>query len=289
MTGVTANPMTVDVPGASLYVDVVGQGPPLLLMHGGPGGSLYTMAPFRALADEHTVVLYDHRGNGDSPCADLTTMTWDNLVADAEAIRERLGFERWAVLGHSFGGMVAMEYALRHPDRLSRLILADTGADIRWLQEGAPAELARRGYNEATVELARRFFSGRIEPREMTLGMLRFGRAYYHHMSWLEMLRAIFDARHMKSRPETLIYGFGELLAGWSALDRLPSIEVPTLVLAGRDDFQYPPHRQQELASAIPGARLALIDRAGHNAPHEQPDEVMAAVRGFLQQQRSDR
>jgi proline iminopeptidase len=274
--------MTVDVPDAALHVEVVGQGAPLLLMHGGPGGSLYTMAPFRALAGEFTVVLYDHRCNGASTCADLTSMTWANLVADAEAIRERFGFERWAVLGHSFGGMVAMEYAFRHPDRLSHLVLADTGADVRWVQEEAPAELARRGYEEATVELARRFFSGRIEPREMTLGMMRFGRAYYHHMSWLGMLRAIIGARHMKAQPETLSYGFGTLLAGWSAMERLPSIDVPTLVLAGRDDFQYPPRHQQELASAIPDARLALIDRAGHNAPHERPDEVMAAVREFL-------
>ena len=54
------------------------------------------------------------------------------------------------------------------------------------------------------------------------------------------------------------------------------------LVLAGRDDFQYPPRHQQELASAIQGARLVLIDEAGHNAPHERPEEVMAAVREFL-------
>lgn len=274
--------MVIERPGATLHVEVVGEGPPLALMHGGPGGDLYSMAPFRALADANTLVLYDHRCNGRSACDDVTSMTWDTLVGDAEAIREHLELERWAVLGHSFGGMVAMEYALRHPERLAALVLVDTGGDIRWVQEGVPTELARRGYGEGTVRFAERFYRGQIEPREMTLGMLRFGRAYYHHMSYLGMLRAMFEARHMKTRPDAFIYGFSQLLDGWSVMDRLDAISTPTLVLAGRSDFQYPPERQRQLAAAITGARLELIDKAGHNAPHERPGEVNHAVRRFL-------
>ena len=68
-----------------------------------------------ALADRHTVVFYDHRCNGRSTGAPVTSMTWENLTADADALREKLGFEQWAVLGHSFGGHVALEYALRYP------------------------------------------------------------------------------------------------------------------------------------------------------------------------------
>jgi proline iminopeptidase len=73
-------------------------------------------------------------------------MTWENLTADAEALRQELGFERWAVLGHSFGGMVALEYALRYPASLSHLVLLDTGGDSWWPQQNAAALLARRGY-----------------------------------------------------------------------------------------------------------------------------------------------
>lgn len=273
--------MHIDVPGASLFIDVIGSGPPLLLMHGGPGGDYTTMSPFRALADDFTLVFYDHRGNGRSEAEDISSMDWDRLTADAEAIREHLGFERWAVLGHSFGGMVAMEYALRYPGSLDRLILVDTGGDIRWVQERAPEELARRGYSEGTVDLARRFYRGQIAPRDMSMGFLRFGRAFYHRMSRWGMLREMMSARHMQARPEALIYGFGQLLDGWTIMDRLGGIATPTLVMAGRSDFQYPPEHQQELAAAIPGARLRIIDEAGHNAPHERTDEVLAAVREF--------
>ena len=100
-------------------------------------------------------------------------MTWENLTADAEAPRQRLGFERWAVLGHSFGGHVALEYALRYPASLSHLVLLDTGGDSRWSQEHGPQLLARRGYGPRTVELARRFFNGQIAPNEMMPAAVR--------------------------------------------------------------------------------------------------------------------
>src|SRR5262249_21229902 len=86
-------------------------------------------------------------------------MTWENLTADADALRESLGFDRWAVLGHSFGGKVALEYALRYPNSLSHLILLGTGGDSWWEQENAPRLLAKRGFSRRKVELARRWFT----------------------------------------------------------------------------------------------------------------------------------
>ena len=124
----------------------------MVLMHGGPGVDHSTMLPLRPLADRHTLVFYDHRCNGRSEGADVASMTWENLTADAEALRKALGFDKWAVLGHSFGGMVALEYALRYPQSLSHLILVDTCGDIRWAQQNAPEILAKRGYSPATVQ-----------------------------------------------------------------------------------------------------------------------------------------
>jgi proline iminopeptidase len=83
-------------------------------------------------------------------------------------------------------------------------------------------------------------------------------------------------------RPEALIFAGRHLLKDWSVMDRLGEITVPTLVMAGRDDFLFPPEHQRELAAGIPGARLQIIERAGHNAHAEQPAEVMAAVKDFI-------
>lgn len=94
---------TLRIRDVSLFVKVLGQGDPLLLMHGGPGLDHTTLDTLEPLADRFTVILYDHRANGRSTGA-TETMTFDNLVADAEALRETLGHERWSVAGHSFGG-----------------------------------------------------------------------------------------------------------------------------------------------------------------------------------------
>ncbi|CAG0998876.1 proline iminopeptidase [Anaerolineae bacterium] len=273
---------TISIRGISLFVEVVGQGYPVLLMHGGPGVDHTTLLSLRPCADEFTLIFYDHRCNGRSEGAAVSTMTWENLTADADALRETLGFEKWAVLGHSFGGMVALEYALRYPHRLSHLLLLDTCGDIRWVQHNAPEILAKRGYNAATVRLARRFFNGEIAPNEMIPAMMKFGSAYYHRPSLLLLAREMIHGRHMKSRPEALIYGFSQLLKGWTVMDRLSEIKVPTLVMAGRNDFQFPPEHQAALAAGIPHARLEIIERAGHNAPSERSAEVIQAVRNFM-------
>jgi len=266
----------------SLFVKVIGHGYPMALLHGGPGLDHTSLLSFRSSGEYFTLVFYDHRCNGRSVGAEASTMTWDNLTADAEALRQALGFDRWAVLGHSFGGMVALEYALRYPQSLSHLVLLDTCADSRWVQENAPAELAKRGYSPSTVEAARRFYNGQIAPNEMMSSVMKFTGAYYHHLSPLQLAHEAIMGFRVKARPEALIFGHNQLLPGWTVMDRLGEINIPTLVMAGRDDFLFPPEHQEELAAGIPNARLEIIERAGHNPQSEQPKEVNEIVRRFL-------
>src|SRR6266496_3393162 len=124
---------TMSIRDVSLNVEVLGRGYPLVLMHGGPSADLYTMLPFRRLANRFTLVFYDHRCNGRSVGAPVSSMTWENLTADADA--------------------------LRYPD-MSHLVLLDTAAHSRWSQQNAAEVLAKRGYSPKKVELARRWFNG---------------------------------------------------------------------------------------------------------------------------------
>ena len=272
----------MSIRGISLNTKIMGRGTPLALMHGGPGADLYTMMSFKPLADQFTLVFYDQRCNGRSEGADVSTLTWENLTADADALREKLGFEKWAVLGHSFGGYVALEYALRYPNRLSHLVLVDTGGDSRWAQENAPKVLSQRGYSPEMVNLARRFLNGQIEPGEMFPDLMKLGKAYTYHMSLRQMPHMLMTGLQTKLRPEALIYGAAHFLKGWSVMDRLNEIKVATLIMAGRYDFQFPPEHQAELVAGIPNSRLVIIDRAGHNVQDEQPDEVQRVLRDFL-------
>lgn len=269
----------------SLNVKVVGHGDPLLLMHGGPGLDHTSLLPFQSLSDRLTLVFYDHRCNGRSTGSALESMTWENLTADADALREELGFERWAVLGHSFGGHVALEYALRYPQSLSHLILLDTGGDSHWSQQNAADLMAKRGYSTKRVELVRRWFNGEFTPREFFPIFLRIGGAYSHGSFLSTMAKAmVHGGWRSQPRPKTFIFASRQLIKGWTVMDHLGEIDVPTVVMAGRDDFVFPPECQGELAAGIPGARLRIIEHAGHNPQDEQTAEVMEAVGEFLAQ-----
>lgn len=273
---------TISIRDVSLFVQVIGQGYPLLLMHGGPGLDHTSLLSFEACADQFTLIFYDHRCNGRSNSAAVSSMTWENLTADAEALRQSLGFDKWAVLGYSFGGMVALEYALRYPQSLSHLLLLDTCGDIRWVQQNAPQLLAKRGYSDTAVQAAHRFFNGQMTPDQVTPTILKFVRAYFYHISLLGMAYGLIFGPKAEMRPEATIFGFSQLLPGWTVMDRLHEITTPTLVLAGRFDFQFPPEHQAILADRLPNAQLEIIERAGHNAHLEQTAEVIQIVKKFL-------
>jgi proline iminopeptidase len=275
--------MTImSIRGVSLFVKVIGHGYPLVLMHGGPGLDHTSLLPLQPCADQFTLIFYDHRCNGRSEGAAVSSMTWENLTADAEALRQALGFDKWAVLGHSFGGMVAQEYALRYPQSLSHLLLMDTCGDSRWVQQNAPEILAKRGYSATTVQAARRFFNGQLTPKEVFPASIKFARAFNYNSNLWAMAREVVSGLHLKMRPEATIFGYSHLLPGWTVMDRLREIKVPTLILAGRDDFQFPPEHQVALAGGIPNSQLKIIERAGHEAPSEQAVEVIRAVRNFM-------
>jgi len=274
--------MKMPIRGIYLNVKVVGHGYPLVLMHGGPAADLYTLMAFKPLAKQFTLIFYDHRCNGRSTGAEVTSMTMDNLTADADALRQALGFEKWAVLGHSFGGNVALEYALRYPTSLSHLLLVNTGGDYSWASEKSSELLAKRGFSPEIVKLARRHLNGQIEPKEMFSNLMKLGKAYNPHTGLRQMPHMLFYGLQSKLQPEAMIFGETVVLKNWTVMDRLGEIKVPTLVMAGREDFVYPPEHQEELAAGIPNARLVLIDRAGHNPHDEQTAETIAAIRSFL-------
>jgi pimeloyl-ACP methyl ester carboxylesterase len=272
---------TMSIRGISLFVKMAGSGYPLVLMHGGPGLDFQTMMPLEPLADQFTLIFYDHRCNGRSG-GQVTSMTMDNLTADADALRQALGFEKWAVLGHSFGGNVALEYALRYPTSLSHLVLMNTGGDQWWVNQNAPEILAKRGYSASSVQAARRFYNGQIARGEFLSTWIKFNGAYNHHHRLFELFQGILSGHMPKFCPEALIFGYSQTLQGWTVMDRLSVIEAPTLVVAGRYDFLFPTEHQVALAGGIPNARLEIIESAGHNPHMEQPAAVQRLIREFL-------
>jgi pimeloyl-ACP methyl ester carboxylesterase len=208
------------------------------------------------LATRHLVIAYDHRGNGRSPMPD-EPVTMATFVDDAMAMLDEAGADRAHLYGQSFGGMVAIEAALTHPDRVRSLVLACTHA----------------GPRRATHAAAR---APKARPYEL-LYSERFVRDHPDHVA--EDLRV--GAAGPREQPHARRRQW-EAMQAWDAWDRLGDIACPTLVLHGTEDRLVPVENARRLASAVPGARLTLLEGAGHLYHSEQAEAADAAVLDFL-------
>jgi proline iminopeptidase len=278
--------MHIEVNGARLFFDVVGSAlmpegermaerPTLLVLHGGPGFDHASLRPyFDRFADTHQVIYLDHRGNGRSGGA-TETWTLAQWGDDIHGFCQALGIERPAVLGQSFGGMVAMSYAARHPDGPSRLILSSTagrmqlaatyaamerlgGAEARRVAEafwGAPSEAGADAYISVCMPL--------YNPGPPRDGSDR-GRAILRTEVMFHFIEG--EQREM------------DLLTG------LAAVRCPTLVLAGGVDPITPVACAKAISDALPAglAELVVFEDAGHGAYRDQPEHAEAVLRRFL-------
>jgi proline iminopeptidase len=122
----------------------------------------------------------------------------------------------------------------------------------------------------------------------MLPSLMKLGNAYNYHVTLRQLLHELISAPLPKLRPEAFIFAKTELEKGWTVMDRLGAIATPTLLVAGRFDFLFPPEHQQALAAGLPNARLEIIEKAAHNPHMEQPAAVMALIRGFLSTRHPD-
>ena len=267
----------VDVDGAKLVPDGMSmrERPTIILVHGGPG---FDHTPFKAhyssLTEIAQVVYYDHRGNGRSDEGPRERWNLDQWADDLRTLCDVLGIERPIVFGASFGGFVALNYALRHPDHPARLVLSSTTAHVHL--ERALAMFERLGGPEAR-SVAERFFA---EPTANNLDeYLRVcGPHYTQRPRPPEILARV------TRRAEVSEHFFrGEILR-FDFTQRLSEIRCPVLLLAGELDPIVTIEDAEELAAALPPDRLRFVRfaDAGHMLAAEQPEAVLDLIREFV-------
>jgi pimeloyl-ACP methyl ester carboxylesterase len=258
------------VNGVDLAYAITGDGaPPLVLVHGFMGNSRTWAPVLPDLSTNRAVVTYDHRGHGDSTnTGDAASYTFDQLLADFAALVDHLGLERFHLLGHSMGGLVAMRYAIEHGDRVASLIAMDTGA--------APsgADDPNTGFMRLGVEVAR------TQGMQALFDMINAAIPEGDDFSTLRE-----QLRHDLLAMDPLAFAaFGaELLEYRSFVDRLSAITAPTTVLVGEDDTGLR-GAAETLAATIPNARLVIIPGAGHNPHQENPLGWLESVAAHFEQ-----
>ena len=272
--------MRIKINDCDLFVDVVGEGSPIIALHGAPGlGSHATpKRAFAPLADDHTVITFDARGSGLSE--GKPPYTHEQWVADVDGIRAHFGFDRFILKGGSYGGFISLEYAIRHQDRLSHLILRDTAARDYGAQARVNAMARAKEFPAITEEILDRIFEGTVRDNDDYRRCFEAIAPLYEKVYDPEQVKRKIDA--INFRFETKNFAFSQNLPKYDVRDRLREVKVPTLIVVGRHDWITPVEASKELAGLLPNSELVVFENSGHSPQLEENERFIALVRDFL-------
>ncbi|KAI9135215.1 alpha/beta fold hydrolase [Acaryochloris sp. CCMEE 5410] len=253
--------------------------PVFFVIHGGPGVDHTTCRPVLSpLSEIAQLIYFDHRGHGRSARSNPETYTLDNNVEDLEALRQHLGLEQIGLLGFSYGGMVALAYASRYPTYVSQLIPVVTAADARFLAL-AQAKLAKDGTPEQQA-IAQLLWDGKFESEQQLQDYFQLLGPLYSLTFDLE--KSMKAWRRVIFNPEAINQAFGGFLRTYDIRAELPQITAPTLVIGAEQDWICPPQFSEEIAQAIPKAKLDIIPNSGHSVRADAPERLLELISNFL-------
>jgi proline-specific peptidase len=262
-----------------------GKGVPLLCLHGGPGSTHVGLTPLEHLGDERRVVLYDQLGSGNSSKpSDPSLWTVELFLAELGNVREALGLEQVHLLGHSWGGMLAQEYALTQPEGLVSLVLSSTlSSAALWREESLRLRAALP--SEIREPLDAHEAAGTTDDPEYERAIFEFLHRHLCRLDpWPPLVEEVMRSTNLEVYKT--MWGPSEayptgVLAGWDVTARLGEIRVPALVLCGRYD-EATPLQAETIAQGLPDAELAIFEESAHMAPVEETERYLATVQAFL-------
>ncbi|HEU4743277.1 MAG TPA: alpha/beta fold hydrolase [Meiothermus sp.] len=271
--------MHIEVNGIKLvYDDSGGDKIPFVTLHGGPGmGSRKgDWATFQSLTDTYRLISYDQRGNGESEGQE--PYSHEQFVTDLEALRQKLSLGRIVVLGGSYGGFIALEYALRYPENLRAVILRDTAASNKY-QYTSKQRALKSGF-PMDAERLDRLFDGQMTSDEDFRESFAMIQPLYNVRRDPEE-----EARRLAAIPfryQTHNWAFSRNQPNYDLTTRLPEIKVPVLVTVGRHDWITPLEASEELHRLLPNSELVVFEHSGHSPQLEEQERFLQVVRDFL-------
>jgi proline iminopeptidase len=274
-----AREVRVTVRGVELFTRRMGEGPPAMVLHGGPGAHHdYLLPAFDALAEGRELLYYDQRGGGRSPVARDVPVGWTEHVADLEGLRIEWGLERLTLVGYSWGGLLALLYALEHPGRVERLALVSPAPTWRAARDQFEQVFARRNVDPAFQEARRVLRESGLRERDPA--------AFQQRIFELSVAAYFYDpARAMELTPFRVTgrtqQEVWQSLGDYDLRPRLPLLRpVPSLIVHGEED-PIPIHAAGTAAELI-GAEFHPVARCGHVPYVEAFEEFRSTVGSFL-------
>lgn len=277
----TTQAQRVTINGNELAVEVLGpaEAPVILTHHGAPGlGSrAEPRASFGRLSDQYRVVVFDARGSGESE--GQLPYSHEQWAADLDGLREWLGVDKVAIAGGSYGGFMAMEYAIRYPERVEAIVLRDTAADHSHAETSRSNALASDRV-EVDMEKFDRIDEGRVRDNSDLKDCWREILPLYDFDYDPAAVEAKVEATPY--RYEAHNYAFSKNLPDWDIKPQLKNVKIPTLVTVGRADWITPVAASETIARLIEGSELVVFEKSGHSPQIEEAESWTRTVREFL-------
>jgi len=284
----------VDVKDGKLYYEEEGQGIPMVLINGGPGGTHHVFHPyFSRIADVARVIYYDQRGTGKSSQDDAgKTYTIEQAVEDLEELRKALNIEKWVVLGWSYGGLLAQCYALAYSSRCTGLILGASDP-----QGGDPTLYTGEGpkYERAAMFISQEEFDAWNKIKEETQkGTLTPAQSFYNRYLTGFWKFAFYHKPTKESVIKNAHYGCTDPAFRKTMISEIAKInlkgkfddfKIPTLVVEGKWDVLWGDmDRVSIMRKTCPHAQIAVFEKSGHTIFADEPDKFFALLREFLKE-----
>jgi pimeloyl-ACP methyl ester carboxylesterase len=260
--------------GGELFVVEAGSGPPILLSHGVTLSVRVWTKQLRSLAAAgFRVIAYDHRGHGDSPLGPAGHGL-DQIAADLGSVIEAMDLRDVVIVGHSMGGIATQLFCLDHPEvareRVAGIVLLSTLARSPFAANPRLAQLMT-GLADRLPDTA-----GALRARDLGLLIARLGFGKSPAPAHVEATRQMILATDPRTRREAT-----SALAGLDITDRLPTLDLPALVVCGTADLITPLAESRRIARRIPGARLEVLAGGGHMLMFEQPETLDGLIADF--------
>jgi proline iminopeptidase len=275
----------LSVNGTSLFIREIGTGTPIIIVHGGPGlNHTYFLPHLNALSKKYRLIFYDQRACGNSSGnLDSSQMTLDFFTADIESIRQNLNLGDIAILGHSWGALVAMKYTIKYPNHISGLILSNSISpkagefEAETNQRLKSRMSADDSIRRKTILASQAFKEGDVETYAQVL-KLSFKSSFYN-IKYFEQLHIELPPDYLAKRK--LLFFMAKELSVYDLYPSLNNISCPTLIIHGAYDG-IPDDLSKKMKQYIPGAELTVIQKAGHFPFIEQKKTYNQIIDRFL-------
>ena len=274
----------INIGKSSLYYKTIGKGEPLIVLHGGPGFDHQGLMPYIGNLGKYCkVVLYDQRGSGMSTGpVDAASINVDRFVEDIEIIRKQLGVEKINLSGISWGGMLALFYGVKYPDKLNSLVLFSTAASAEMFLKFFPALKKKRTKEDSELIEGIKNSDGfkDNEPKVLEEFFSIFCKAYFADQSLASKIDVTINENTAKNHWAIDNFIMASI-GNFDLHNQLNVIDCPTLIMHGRQD-PMPLEAAVQINENIPNSELVVFENSGHFIFIEEEEKFNSTVSDFL-------